>query len=105
MPRHIALDAFAEFLLAEITLQHADERLPFLIRDLIERIARLRLRLDALLDRMRRRPRIERHGAFFGRSRTGPDVPVGIEMIRRLRPHPRCETFVEPKVIPPSHRD
>jgi len=63
-------DSIAENVLAEKTLQHSQERLTFLVGDIVKRAIGFGFRCDTLLNRMGSRARIALHGRFLRDSDT-----------------------------------
>ena len=94
----ITTDAITERLLAQKAFEHPEEGLPLLIGDVIERIIRLALARDRLLDRMRGRAGVAFHCLLLWNTDSPrritrnrlfePNFPLRIEMRRALRPHP-----------------
>ncbi len=113
--RDVFADAVAENIVAEKTLEHANDRLPFAVGDFVEGAVRFRLGRDRLLHRMRGRARVGLHRRILRRTdppgriardiAAQPFIPLGIEMIGALRAHPGGEAFVQPEIVPPRHRD
>ena len=102
MRGHVVADAVAERLLAEIILEHADQRLALVVGDGVERRHRLALVGDRLLDRMRGAPRIERHRELLLAVAVQPALPLRIELLRGLGRHPGGKALVEPEIVPPA---
>ena len=105
MRSHVAADAVAKRAFAEIVFQHADEGLPLVIGDAVERDHRLALVGDRLLDRMRGAARVERHGVLLLAVAIEPGFPLRIELLGRLFLHPAGKALVEPEIVPPAHGD
>src|SRR5207253_5777887 len=104
-------NSIAENVLAEKTLQHSQERLAFLVGDIVKRAIRFGFRCDTLLNRMGGRARIALHRRFLRDSAAPrrisryvpcqPDFPLRVEMRGAFAAHPRGEPFVEPEIVPP----
>ena len=115
MRGHVFADGFAENILPQKTFEHAKKRLALLVGDVVKCAVRFGFRRDRLLDRMRGRSGITFHRDFLrdaGAPRwisrqtvLQPDFPLRIEPRGAFGSHPRSETFVQPKIVPPSHRD
>ena len=91
--------------LAEIALEHADERLALAVGDDVEHRHRLGLVGDRLLDRMGGAARILAHGGLLGAAAVEPGLPVRMQRLGGLGLHPAREALVEPDVVPPRHGD
>src|SRR5215475_4673875 len=102
---HVSADTGAESVLPEIGFHHPNNGLALRIGDRIERRERLGFVGDRLLDRMAGAARILAHGCLLEAVAVEPGLPVRMKRLGRLRLHPRCETFVEPDVVPPRHGD
>ena len=113
MCRHVAPNAVTKNIFAKKTLQHEQESLPLAISNIVEGVISFLFVCDRLLDWVSCRSCIAFHLQFLrytgasGRITRNiflkPDFPLRIEMRRALRSHPRSETFIQPKIIPPGH--
>src|SRR5205807_958138 len=114
MRRQVTANSFPKDIFAEKTLQHPQKGLAFFVSDIVESGVGFGFSRDRLLDRMSSRSRIAFHRYFFGNSDTPariprefpaqPDFPLWIKMRGAFGTHPRCKSFIEPQVVPPSHR-
>ena len=112
---NVAADSIPEDVLAKKALQYPQKRLALFVSYIVEGAIGFGLRSDRLLNRMRGRTRIAFHGRFLGDSGAPrrisrqfprqPDFPLRVELRGAFAAHPRGESFVEPEVVPPSHRD
>src|SRR5882762_4331347 len=111
MRENVTTNAVAKNIFAEKTLEHADERLPLSVSDVVESAVRFGLGRDRLLDGVSCRSGIAFHRLFFGDAgtpgriardiSTQPHFPLRIEMRSGLRSHPGSKSFIQPKIVPP----
>ncbi len=105
MRGHVGADAVAERRFAEVIFQHADQRLPLVVGNGVERDHGLALVGDRLLDRVRGAPGVEPHGELLRPVTVQPALPLRIKLLRSLRRHPGRKALVEPEIVPPRHGD
>ncbi len=105
VPAHVAPDAVAEPLLAEVPLDHPEHRAALLVGDEVERLARLGHVADLRTDRVRRAQGVEVQRPRLALIELEPDAPGRVPLIHDLERHPGGERLVEPQVVPPGHRD
>src|SRR6266550_2894323 len=88
------IQAFAEDVLAEVALDHAENRRALRVRDGVEALRRFlgALRLDR--DRVRGRERVQVEGAGVIGEEVAPVAPFEVERGRRLLPDEGGERFV-----------
>src|SRR2546425_2401830 len=100
----IAADAFAEYVLAQVALDHAKDRRALRVGDGVKALGSLIgvLRLDR--DRMRRGQRVQVERAGVLGDEVTPEAPLGVEGGGRLFPDEAREGLVEPEIRPPLHR-
>ena len=105
MTAEVGLHAAAESVLAEPRLDHLEDRLALRVRDAVERVLDVVLRGDRLPDPARARDAVGVEGPRAGGDPLQRDAPLGSEAVGDLLAHPAREALVEPRVVPPRHRD
>src|SRR6266480_2038166 len=115
MRSYVAADAVAENVFAEETFQHSQKTLAFSISDIVKGAVGVGFVRNRLLDGVSCRSCVAFHRDFLGDSGAAswialnipgqPNFPARIEMRGAFAPHPGSETFVQPKIVPPSHSD
>src|SRR6266480_7010733 len=115
MRSYVAADAVAENVFAEETFQHSQKTLAFSISDIVKGAVGVGFVRNRLLDGVSCRSCVAFHRDFLGDSGAAswialnipgqPNFPARIEMRGAFAPHPGGETFVQPKIVPPSHSD
>ena len=98
-------DAFAERVLAKVSLDHPEDRRAFRVGDRVEPLRRFLRALGLDRDRVRRREGVQVECARVIRDEIAPVAPLGVERGRRLLADERRERLVEPEIGPPAHRD
>ena len=97
-------DALAELLLAQILLEHAQDRRALEVGQHVEHPVGIGGRADLELDRAGRLQRVDLEGDGTLETERGPAVPIRAEGVACGDLHERGERFVEPDPIPPTHR-
>ena len=105
MPPEVRLHPFAEPILADVLLEHADDRRALLIRDGVERGLDVSLALDGLADAPGREKPIGAHRALHRGSALLRLSPGRLEALDGMERHPGGERLVEPDVVPPGVGD
>jgi hypothetical protein len=98
---HVEPDAVAERLLAEVALDHPQDRPALLVGDEVEALGRLVGVVDLGADGVRRAERVEVQRARLALVELEPDPPLGLPRVHDLERHPGGERLVEPEVVPP----
>ena len=101
----IGAHAVAPSGLADIILQHRDDRFTLVVGDRVERLAHLVGGADVLHDRMGGAKRIEPHRALAPVDAAEQRLPLRVDRGGGLGLHPRGEALVQPDVVPPGHGD
>src|SRR5205814_8866972 len=113
MRSYVAADAVTENVFAEKTFQHSQKTLAFSISDVVKGAVGVGFIRNRLLDGMGCRSCVAFHLDFLGDFGAAswialdipgePNFPVRIELRGAFAPLPGRETFVQAKVVLPSH--
>ncbi len=101
----VRVDRAAERVVADVVLEHREERRAFLVGDAVERVRDVVRARDRLPDAPRAREAVLVHHAIGRRDRGEIGVELGPDRAQRLGREEGREALVEPQVIPPAHRD
>ncbi len=105
MALQIQPNAIAKSFLAEILLEHAQHGRTLLIGQDVEHPGGFFRALDRKLNRARALESVDLHGRGARHRETVPASPFGLPRIDREHFHEGGKCFVQPKAIPPFHRD
>ncbi len=100
----VTMNPAAEDVGSEPALEHPQDGRPFVVRDPVEGLHRLAGGPNGLPNRARRRERIGVHHMAHARDPFHRRAERGLPPIDDLGLGPGRETFVEPQVVPPTHR-
>ena len=105
MPHHVAPDAVAEHVGAEILLDHPHHRRTLLVGDEVEVLGGLRHAAHRRIDGVRAGEPIEAERAGAVVLEALPHAPFGAPLVDHAIRHPGGERLVQPEVVPPRHGD
>ena len=102
---HVQPDSVAEPILAQVALDHPEDRATLLVGDGVERLACLLRVLHLGADGVRALERVEVQGGALADLEIHPHAPGWLPGVDDLVGHPGGERLVEPEVVPPDHGD
>ena len=101
----VGMDAATERVFADPALEHPNDAGPLLVGDAVEAVLDVVVGRDRLPDRARAREGVRAHRALHALEQVEATADLRVPHVADLRGGPRREGFVEPKVVPPGHRD